>query len=208
MLYIVDGIDLFGDNFNKQMELFLSEQRCDKIKKLRFVKSKNVSAASYLLLRIALRDLYSINEVLEFEFTEKGKPMLKKYPHIHFNLSHSGDIATCAVSNEDVGVDVQMVKPVKDSVAKRVLTAEEYAGFKNAMNPDEYFCEMWATKESYLKLTGQGISDELREISAEDIQDKMVYRGADYFCCVCGAGAETIQIKHIGRDDFEQLRNR
>ena len=207
MLYIFDETLKDDDVLIESMIPMLSEQRRVKVLKLRNNKSKITSATVYLLLRLALLEGYSIARVVEFDYSDKGKPELKDYPHIHFNLSHSGDMAACVISSADVGVDVQRIGPVKDNVAKRVLTAEEYAGFKNADNPDEFFCEVWVIKESYLKLTGQGISDELREISAEGIQDKMIYRGADYFCCVCGVGAEAMQIKFIGRDDFEQLRN-
>jgi len=205
MLYIFDGIDLLSDNFPGSKADFLSEERRKKVNKLRFNKSKKASAAAYLLLRIALKENYGINEAVEFSYGEKGKPLLKDYPLIHFSLSHSANTVACAVADFEVGVDVQQITEVKDKVAKRVLTDDEYSKYKDSLAPDEYFCEIWTIKESFLKKTGQGITKELREISADDIKNKKVYKGKDYFCCVCGKEQQSIQIKFIGREDFEQL---
>ena len=205
MLYIYEDLDRTGDDFLEKISILLSEQRFDKVQKLRFIQGKNASAVVYLLLRLALRDEYGINEPVEFVYSGKGKPTLKNHPHIHFNLSHSSNTAVCAVAESNIGVDVQKITTVNDNVAKRVLTAEEYLIFNNTGNPGEYFCEIWTIKESYFKLTGQGISEEFRNLSADSVDKKMVYKGNDYFCCVCGPAAQALPVKHVRRNDIEQL---
>jgi len=208
MLYIFDGLNTLNEAFYEKTMPLLSGQRKEKIKKLRFSAGKNASSMVYLLLRLGLIEEYDINEPVEFIFESKGKPVLKKYPHIRFNFSHSSGTAACAISKNNIGVDVQQIKTIKDNVAKRVLSAEEYIDFKNTDVPNEYFCEIWTIKESYLKLTGNGISDILTEITAASIEEKMVYKGKDYFCCVCGRDAQTLPVKYIGREDIEQLYHR
>jgi len=202
MLYIFDQVDKMDDVAPGRLMSLLSEQRYEKAKRLRSPLSRNGSVAAYLLLRLALKDVYCIDKAVEFEYTEKGKPLLKDYRQIHFSLSHSKHIAACAVSGFEVGIDVQYITPVSDAVAKRVLTRKEYAGYKSSPVKDEYFCEIWTIKESFFKKTGQGIATNIRDLAAETVADKMIYRGKDHFCCVCG---QEMEIKLIRREDIEQL---
>jgi len=204
MLYIFDEVDKMDDITPEGMISLLSEERYEKVKRFRSPLARNASVAAYLLLRLALREIYCINKAVDFEYTEKGKPLLKDYPQIYFSISHSKHIAACAVSGFEVGIDVQYIAPVSDAVAKRVLTRKEFAGYKSAPAKDEYFCEIWTIKESFLKKTGQGIATNIKDLAAENVPEKMIYRGKDYFCCVCG---QEMDIKHIGREDFGQLFN-
>jgi len=204
MLYIFDEMNKLDDDIPESMKSMLSDERLEKIHKLRSPLNKKVSVVAYLLLRLALLEGYCINEAVEFEYAKKGKPLLKKYPHIHFNISHSKNTAACVVSDVEVGVDVQNIAPVADAVAKRVLTSDEYNSFKSSPVPDEYFCEVWTIKESFLKKTGRGLTTKLGNLPAKEVKDRMIYKGIDYICCVCGPD---MKIKHIRREDFEQLRN-
>ena len=201
MLYIFDEVDSIEDGFLESVVALLSEERCAKMMRLRTPLKKKASAIAYLLLRLALSDVYGIEEVVEFDYIEKGKPVLRNYPHIHFNLSHSNSAVACVVSDVPVGVDVQHIAPISDKVARRVLTGDEYGKFKESRIPDEYFCEIWTTKESFLKKTGQGISVDLRDLSADSLVEKTIYRGRDYICCATGSN---VKIKHVGRGDIER----
>jgi len=202
MLYLFEKIDLLEDDFIENVLSLLSEERKIKISKLRTPMSKKASAVAYLLLRIALFIEYNINEAVLFDYKEHGKPFLKDYPEIFFNLSHSNDTAACAVADEVTGVDVQHIKPIPDNVAKRVLTENEYALFNSSPEPDDYFCKIWTIKESYIKRTGLGLASELKEIIADEVTDSQIFKGDDYYCCVCGPA---VQIKYVGREDIEQL---
>jgi len=203
MLYIFDKTYSLPDDFSETVKPLLSIERYEKIQKLKSKKNKTTSAVAYLLLRLALKDAYSIDEVVTFEYQKLGKPTLRKFPDIHFSISHSKNAAASAVAGLPIGVDIQNISSVSDKAAKRVLTADEYLAYKEADRPDEYFCEIWSIKESFLKKSGKGITEEMGHISADDIDMKTVVKGEDYFCCVCGAEME---IKHIRREDFEQLR--
>jgi len=208
MLYVCDKIDLFEDDFPDNVMPLLSEQRREKVRQLGSVQSKKASAAAYLLLRTALKEVYGINKACLFTYTVKGKPMLKDHPLIWFSISHSHNIAACVVSDHEVGVDVQKITKVSDKVARRVLTDDEYDVFKSTSEPDIYFCEVWTVKESFLKKTGQGIAAELRDISADAVKDKSVFKGDGYFCCVCGSSVKSLQtadIRYIGGEDFGKL---
>jgi len=205
MLYIINKLELSENNFSESMIPLLSPQRYQKVSKLRSSIGKNASAAVYLLLRFALREVYDINEPVEFEIASKGKPVLKNHPRIHFNLSHSKGVAACVIADFEVGVDVQNIRSVSGKTAKRVLTAEEYEAFLTSSYPDEYFCKIWTIKESYVKMTGQGLTTELGDLSAEKISNIYAFRGDDYYCSVCGLETSVEKVRKIGREDLEQL---
>jgi len=196
MLYIFDEADKLT---NVSMEL-LSDERRAKADRYRFEQKRALSVIVYLLLRLALLEQYGIDEAVEFEYSNRGKPFLRDYPNIYFNLSHSKSTAACVVSNRECGVDVQHIVPVSDAVAKRVLTNKEYKGFKESKIPEEYFCEIWTIKECFLKKSGQGIMIKFSDLSAEDVTDRTIYRGRDYFCCVTG---KNISVRKVGRYEIE-----
>lgn len=215
MLYIFDEVNKLGDNFHIRCAHCLSQERIEKLSRLRSVSGKALSAAVYLLLRYALAARYGIDESVGFEYGKNGKPRLRDFPDMHFNLSHTANAVACAVSDSPIGVDVQRIAEVSEKVARRVLTEIEYQEFLRDDNPDDYFCRAWTMKESVLKQTGQGIAGDFRDISVADLTDITVYRGDGYYCsvteadaviekvsflCLCGAGSQGIR-----ESDFSML---
>jgi len=204
MLYIFDEIDLPDEEFFNSKLHLLSEQRSAKVKRLFSNLNKRASISVYLMLRLALLEIHGIDKAVLLEYEENGKPYLKNHPGIFFSLSHSQNIAACIVADKKVGLDIQKTRPVKDNLAKRILTEDEYVIFKNSLSPDDYFCEVWTIKESFLKKTGDGISKELRDIAACSITAK-TFKGKDYFCTVCGISTADIKVKYLRSEDFGKL---
>ncbi len=104
---------------------------------------------------------------LRFTNTPTGKPRLSEpsssEAEISFNVSHSHEIAACAIAfGRDVGVDLEVVD---DGVAVRelaplVLSADEMARFSalGAARQVAWFFRQWTRKEAYLKAVGAGLS--------------------------------------------------
>ncbi|TCL60107.1 4'-phosphopantetheinyl transferase [Kineothrix alysoides] len=97
-----------------------------------------------------------------YSFGENGKPYFNNYPDIYFSLSHSGDYVICAISEEEVGADIQEHRKVKSGIAARFFSGEdkktlEQAGAAGGMNSVEVFFRMWSIKEAHMKLTGKGM---------------------------------------------------
>ena len=97
-----------------------------------------------------------------------GKPFLKDLPHKHrcaFNMSHSEDVALIAMADVDageIGVDVEMLRPMPDapSLARQNFSASECAELA-ATKPDDQalaFLLGWTRKEACLKAIGSGLS--------------------------------------------------
>jgi 4'-phosphopantetheinyl transferase len=90
-----------------------------------------------------------------------GKPFLKDYPHIQFNLSHSKNKALLALTLDvPLGIDLEYMRKNPDmmGIAKRFFSAAEAASLQHSPNMRTLFYQLWTRKEAYLKLKGVGIS--------------------------------------------------
>lgn len=108
-----------------------------------------------LLLRHALARA-GLPPDLEPSRLPNGKPHL---PGLHFNLSHSGAWAVCAISDGPVGVDLERERPLRRPVEQK-LTAAEQAQL-SMLDPSQRqsaFFDLWVLKEAVLKQTGDGLS--------------------------------------------------
>lgn len=120
-------------------------------------KYENIGAAA--VIDEALRPYGLCEKNIEYEYGPQGKPYIKG-SHIYFNISHSGDYAVCAVSENEVGIDIQKTGKVHLGLARRHFTKEEYALIMSAedeISRKELFYRIWAIKESFVKAIGCGI---------------------------------------------------
>ena len=140
----------------------VSVQRRMEALRYRYDKDRRQSLAVYLLLCEGLEKEYGITALPQFVFGHHGKPMLKDYPDIHFNLSHCREAALCVISDQPVGCDVESVPNELDmDVCRYCYNEEEIADIVASDHPTIAFTILWTKKEAYLKLTGEGLTDDL-----------------------------------------------
>jgi 4'-phosphopantetheinyl transferase len=109
----------------------------------------------------------------KFKIGEYGKAYISNYDDLHFNLSHSGKMVTCALSDDVVGVDVEYNDPKIDlNIAKHYFFNEEYQDIMNSNNSSDTFFNYWVLKESYMKYTGLGFHLNLDSFQIE-IKDEI-----------------------------------
>lgn len=107
---------------------------------------------------------------LVFDEGPYGKPRMRTNGScgLHFNSSHSGDWILHAFDSDEVGVDVEQIRPemaMLDDFAW-VLSPEERR-FVRAAEPAARAAAMatvWVRKEAYVKALGAGLQRELTEI--------------------------------------------
>ena len=153
---------------------YLSDKRKEKVNSFRFDKDKKLSAGAYLLL-MKLLDEENIAQPA-FGTGKYGKAYITNCEDIYFNLSHSEKLVACAISDREVGVDVEYNDPEIDlNIAKHYFFNTEYEGIMNSENPSDEFFKYWVLKESYMKYTGLGFNlalDEFEIMINEDIKLK------------------------------------
>ena len=89
---------------------------------------------------------------LEIKFTKSGKPYVD-YP-IYFSLTHTDSLIACAVSDSEIGIDAEKIRPFrnKDSISKKFL------GIDKKLD-DTSFIKKWTEFESKVKYFGESIFD-------------------------------------------------
>lgn len=99
---------------------------------------------------------------LDFQSTPAGKPFLRApRPLPYFNLSHSGSTAALGVCRTaSLGLDIEVVRQVRDGLARRFFAAAEVAELEalEAEHQQHAFFRCWTRKEAFLKATGEGIA--------------------------------------------------
>jgi 4'-phosphopantetheinyl transferase len=100
---------------------------------------------------------------LRFATTGRGKPVLATPAvPLHFNLSHSGDLALIAVTADaELGVDVEALRPIDehDALASRFFAPDEARALSGVApaQRDLAFLLGWTRKEAYVKAVGEGL---------------------------------------------------
>ena len=134
--------------------------RREKIDRMRFQNDKCLSLGAWILLREGLREQGIRENEIEIAYADGGKPYLKNRSELFFNLSHSHERVMCILSDREAGCDVEKKKTVNPNVAKRFFHPAEYKymmGQKTLPEREEMFCRMWTLKESFVKMTGEGM---------------------------------------------------
>lgn len=130
------------------------------------VRTKHISEMGGRLLEYAVSRLYRIGvPELSRDKGEHGKPCFRIHPEIRFNISHSGDLVICAVSDFEIGIDIQEKSRMNtDRIAKKVMSPDEHKKYLGSSERQDFFYRVWVMKESYVKWTGDGITRELHSL--------------------------------------------
>lgn len=112
---------------------------------------------AYALLTEAARQVWGLETLPEIARLPDGKPFFPGYPDLHFNLSHSGALALCALADRPVGADIEVIRPRSAGLPAYVFRGAEYDRFLALGGDWGAFYTLWTEKESILKYTGEGL---------------------------------------------------
>lgn len=116
------------------------------------------------LLALAAEEHWGVSPLPEIARRELGKPFFPERAELHFNLSHSGELALCALDGEAVGADIQVIKTWRPTLPRRVCSDRELAWLEHQRDLWSSFILLWALKESRAKESGQGLTSSIRDI--------------------------------------------
>jgi 4'-phosphopantetheinyl transferase len=146
----------------------LPQEVCEVASRFKYPAGKQRKVLGELLLRSIIHRDHQINtRDLQIAYTEKDKPYLKSHPHIHFNISHSGDWVVIAFSDKPVGVDIEKIRNVNLGVAQRFFSEHEKKVLFSLGQKEQlrYFFDLWTLKESFLKAIGTGLTRPLKSFT-------------------------------------------
>jgi 4'-phosphopantetheinyl transferase len=118
---------------------------------------------------------------IRFSRMENGKPYLSDAPHLHFNISHSGDWAAGAFDDQPVGLDVEKIAPLDLDAAGLVFSPPELQELESIRAAERlsYFYTIWTLKESWSKAAGEGLSRPFPSLTFEREDEPAVFRLTD-----------------------------
>ncbi len=158
---INDNLSLITPEKLSQAIAALPEWRRERTLRFKHQTGQVECAYSYHMLCQLLREHHGITLQPHFLIGEHGKPTLLEYPHIHFNISHCRRAIAVAISDQPIGIDVEVIGRENDSLAHHVLNARELHQMQSSPNPSALFAQLWTQKEALFKLLSTGITDDI-----------------------------------------------
>ncbi len=129
----------------------------------------SINELSHIYLNKILSELLK-REVTENDFVKNQykKPYLQN-SEIFFNISHSQNAFVIAISNFEIGIDIE-----ENAIELNIEDCMNYAFSEEEINYCkrevlESFFSIWTLKEAFLKALGIGLTDKLKEINTLDV---------------------------------------
>jgi len=193
---------------------YVSVEKRKRVKLFRHVRDAQVTLLGDIMARIELSKMTGLsNNQLSFFKNEFGKPFLSNVIDIHYNISHSGVYVVCAVSNTQIGVDIELIKSIDINIAKRFFSPDEinYVFYPSDEQQYERFYQIWTMKESQVKWEGMGLSKNLRSFSVLKAQKNTppfyyrAYKSREAICYVCTSSINEPIVNHISVGELLEM---
>lgn len=138
--------------------------------KCKNTKSGVLSFAGKILVKWVLNEKYGIApETCIIVKDEHGKPYIEDIPY-KFSISHSKTIAAVAISEENIGMDIQKFPDYSEKLAERICSESELKEIKMSENKTQTLAAIWTRKESYIKFYGNKKWDKINKIPSDGCQ--------------------------------------
>ena len=123
---------------------------------------------------------------IEFSYGATGKPFLVIGHGLEFNVTHSDDLIlytfTCG---RQVGIDVEHVSelPELHDTARRFFSPREQDLLTWLPAPDQKktFFRLWTLREAYVKMWGDGLTDEMKNLDILSVLKEQDYLAFETF---------------------------
>lgn len=191
-IYLLDVTDLPDPQENKRALSGIPDWRCAHILKYMRACDRKLSLGAWRLMEETLK-----NHGFSAKNVTIGKNGKLECEGVYFNLSHSGDRVLCAINDTPVGCDIEKVIEAPMEVAERVFTKKEnryISGAENDTETNYRFFRLWTMKESYMKMTGEGLSlsPDRIEINLDDLT--VMRDGILQYCTIQNCTVEGYEI--------------
>jgi 4'-phosphopantetheinyl transferase len=194
----------------ERIKKYIPHDRILSSQKYLLKKDGDACLASFFLLVYGLRML-NINELPQIQKGENGKPFFTD-SNICFNISHCDKAVCCALSMQNIGVDVQDTVNGFDDILGSTMSDREIELIRSADSPSEAFTRLWTLKESFVKFDGSGLTDDIRTIEFLNTDNEFLYSNcffsvehtSDYHISVCSADKGT---RFVRKSLYEYLND-
>ena len=185
-LYVLD-VDTAFHHKKQLLESANDKQREKALRYKNEIDQVRSLASAYLMNRLSKEPL---------QYNDTGKPFFANGPF--FNVSHSGQFIVMAVSNKDIGVDIE--ENVEKDMSSLIRIFNEVEARMIKEHSDFYY--LWCAKESLIKCIGSSIN-KIREIPALPLNGLKTYKGQDFWCETFIEDKHIISITRMSKEPFE-----
>lgn len=123
------------------------------------------------MVQLYYAEKYRISdEAVQIKKDSRGKPYViicGERTSDFFNISHASGVGVVIFSNNEVGIDIEMVRNADDRIAQRFFRVNEKQYLHDSADEIEYqrrFYEIWTKKEAYSKWSGIGLAENLASL--------------------------------------------
>ena len=167
------SIDFDENNYIKLLKNNDLDYIIPEIKKFKLLRDRLLKYSSYLLLNQGMNDYLGLKlSNLKILKSKYGKPYFENGPF--FNISHSGNYSIVGISNENLGVDIE--------ITEKTLNLSD---FETCFNTNEdfenHFYNYWTAKEAILKCDGIGLNEEMINVYIDNNFQKGIYNQKEYY---------------------------
>lgn len=169
MNYFIYNIENLTDSEYEKWFSLMTKEKQERVSKYKDIERRKCSVAGEKLIKEYIGNALNIApEELEFLADVNGKPYIKSC-EIHFNISHCENILAYAFSDEEIGIDIERIRPISLNILKRFFSEEEQEYvLGHTPSPEDYnkceneeilerFYKIFTLKEAICKKSGIGI---------------------------------------------------
>ncbi len=152
MKYLIGNINDYSEEF---LNIFYQNINSDKKKRIDKLINKEDKYRS-IIGEILLSKLINNYKDLEFVTNKNGKPYITN-KNIYFNISHSNEYVICAISNKEIGIDIEKIRNININIINKFATTKEkeYILENNTLNR---LFKIYTLKEAYIKCIGENMT--------------------------------------------------
>ena len=199
----------------KDYECLISRYRQIKVNNCKNYRDKLLSLFAEILLNYGVNQSFPHMKIpAVYKISPNGMPYFDD-EKVTFSLSHSGDYAVCAISNDEIGVDIQKIRDINLKISKKVFTKSENTVLSSSQNKTNEFFRLWVLKESYMKAKGLGFKLGFKSFSVD--KKNNITKGYSFYelkapkgynLAVCKRGeVDKLKIAYVNIDQINILIN-
>ena len=189
MLYrIFDDMTQCSEQEVARLLPLVSDQRREQALRYKHTFGQYCCLQSYIMLDELLAEWgrmhqLPVNEQPIFLYNEYGAPYIEGGPH--FSISHCKTGIAVAVSENPIGIDIEVIRTFKADLMRKTMSEDEQKAITSSETPEVEFIRFWTQKEALLKLQGTGIISDLHHVL--DHTPNIIWTEIDHqsFCYIC-----------------------
>lgn len=164
--------EVWREDYDELMQIFLpnfSIEFQERIYRYRRNEDRLLSLTGRKLLRQGLQLLNVNADIFELQYNTWGMPFFKGNT-IKFNISHSHQVAICALNMQgEIGVDIEHHwEDIPVGNFRNVFSKSEWNTIQDSQDMIEAFYRCWTQKEAVLKAHGEGFNIPINSVKLQN----------------------------------------